>query len=285
MDNNKDFKTESEIHYSSLISYFKHLVWLTVGVLSLVSVIAGILIFQDRAEMRNELNDIKSLAEKAIKNTTDFANNKINEIQSSAEQIALDEARLRVSEAFEKNSIREMIDVATKDIITKSVKNEIDIEVNKGIKKIKNDLANFSKISDAASKMRRGLISGLIDLRIMTNNIKDDYLREIAKNYYDEICQDYDDVHTQGIKIRYPDSLKLVVAKDIVYDFHIIKTDIPNLIELINSKYNLDNIAIGYIMLRIKTNKNFEMFNINQVNNWWRENKNNYSVETGNEKN
>lgn len=273
MTNSNENISENEIHYNSLISFFKHLVWVTLGALSIVSVTAGVLLYQDRQEMRNDLNDVKDLAEQAIINTTDSANNQIYEIRSSAERIALNEARLQVKEVFQKYSIKAIADSAAKEIVLKSIRNELKKEVGLALDSIKHDLTNLGNISDAALRMRIGLKSGLIDLQKAINTYEDDYLRNMANNLYADICEDYDRINTQFLKRDYPDSLEIIESNNIDFNFQTMNTEISNLIEIINNNEWLNQISVAFVTLRVKTGIHFEMFNIDQVNDWWLKNK------------
>lgn len=272
---NDEIYSESEKHYNSLISYFKHLVWITGGILSIIFIVVGIIFYQDRSDMRDELNDVKQFAKQAIESTKDAADNQINGIRT----IAIDEARIRVERAFQEHNIKSLVDSAARDIVFKSIQNQLRNEVNKSLVKIENDLNELSKISDAAMRMRVGLRSGLIDLNNLKSTLKNDYLRKRAKTICENICSDYDRINEKGYKEVYPDTLKPAEIKEVPYGFDVIKADIPNLIKIIRTEDDLNFVAAAFIILRRKTGIQFRMFDIQQVNKWWSENRDKYVKE------
>lgn len=275
-NDNKKSKTENETHYKALISFFKYLISITGGVLSIIFIVTGILFFQDRASMRRELTEVKKSAQEAIENTKDKANFQINEIRSTAKEIALDEAKKRVTTAFQEKNIKSMIDSAAKDIVMKSVQSKLKDAIDTTTIKIENDLTELSNIYDAAMKMRMGLRSGLTDLNNLIKTSENIYLKNSAVAIYKSICNDYDSVQTKSFNKLYPDSTKFNKLKKLSLGFEVIKVDIPNLIKMIKTGENLNDVAFSFIILRKKTNKQFRMFDIQQIDYWWSENKNKY---------
>ena len=275
MNKQNETKSESENHYKSLLSYFNNLVRTTSGIFVILITIVGILFFQDRASMNEAITESKNTAKQAIENTENYANKKIEEINSKAEKIALDEAKSTVKKILQEKNVETMIDSFVNVWIDNSVNEQIKVAIKESEEKYIENIQNILDIGDAAMRMRLGLRSGLNDLAYFMNRNADANLSLIAKNYYLQIKNDYNRNSIDNFNRKYPNPANIVQPELLGMYEH--DTDVRRLIKVLeNNDSLLNQIADAFVGLRHKTGENFEMFDFEKVNKWWENNKNTY---------
>lgn len=272
---------DAENHYNNLIKYFKNLVWIASGVIALIVLFAGVFSFQDRQAIKKEVDFVKRLATQEINRTSQFAEDKIKMIKNDSEEIALNEARRRVQEAFKTNNIQELVENTTQEEVLKSIDAKLGDEVDNAYKTIVQELESIVKISDSAMRMRMGFKPGCISLQNIIVNSNTNKTKELAILTYESILNDYEEVCMRTFIEIFPDTSSIRTLKKIPFGFYEKEMTIENIINSILTERNLNDITYFTFILRIKVNHHFKLFDFVYLRSWWKKNKDKYLVEVG----
>jgi hypothetical protein len=252
-------KSDSQLQFESLISYFKWLVWITLGALSII-VTMGLTIFY-----RN-ISDVKSEARASIEQTKDSANKEISKIQDQAAKIALAEAQRRIDIAFQAPNINKMIEVAAKRQMGSAMELQVKAQVDQETKQLRDDITFLGKISGAGARMRLGIRAGLEELRSLERTANYESERENARTLLETITSDYEHVITTTLDPR------ISTPQDYLsFTSHVnVGTSDPvvGLVQVIRTDPNLNAVAASFIGLRKAVNVQFKMFDLDEVEKW-----------------
>jgi Sec-independent protein translocase protein TatA len=255
--------TDEELHYKSLTDYFKNLVRFSTGTLGII-VAVGFFIFYSK------LSDVQSEANKSINNAKSEATREIDSIRQQSAQLAINTAREKIDEAFKSNNITKIVEeAATRQVGTaleKQVRDELNRRITENVDRRVNDVLEqvsiLNKIADYGYKMHIGRIDALSQLLKIQNTSPHETERKWAKELIETIAADYDSVNARGNGDVAPPILSL-------------PRDSSQLIELavmINTAEDLNPMASAFYQLRTLTRINFKTFDIEHVNQWFREN-------------
>lgn len=222
-----------------------------------------------RSETEDKINKLKVEAEKSIEKTQKHADDQISQIRVSASEIALEEAQKRINDAFQKNNINEMIEMTAKAEVGTELEKQVNQKVNEVMDNIQDDIVSFSLVSDAAMRMRVGIRDGLDELIDLQKTSTDSNIKERAKILLNRIASDYE-ISAKRILNEFGGSAIFLTDFNVSKDKNNI---IPDLIKVIHSDESLDQIALAIIILREKTGEQFRMFDIEEIDTWFQNNK------------
>ncbi|MDB4923820.1 hypothetical protein [Mucilaginibacter sp.] len=289
--NTQNRKSEEQLHYESLTSYLKYGIAIAGSFIVVISSVAIYFSFGDRKAMRDEyensitnlrvqiveiksdaketVKQIKEEAQAEIKATKEYSEKQISGITTETNAIALTETQKQIDGIFKTDKIQNIIDFQA----TKEIKGKVKAMVDSATKSI-------TKINDAASKMRIGHIKGMLLLRSYFEKPKNTQDSLLAKNLYDDICEDYFLVDKDTL--AYPGLSSFATHREYV-PFKIINNMYPTdkgqdndlrfMMDVINNKdnrYDLNWIGITIINIGRISNKNFKLFEIDEVNKWFK---------------
>ncbi|GAC1430721.1 MAG: hypothetical protein NVS1B11_25800 [Terriglobales bacterium] len=135
-----------QAEYANLVGYFKHLVWLTLGALTLIVTVGGLIFYSNMRDLRADVT------EKAMK-------------------IATEESHAAVRNAFDEKSINEQIQKGVQEKIGTINDKMIEQQIIPKLQPIQKRILAFGKISGSQARMRLGIRSGLEELK---NRDRDD---------------------------------------------------------------------------------------------------------------
>ena len=271
-------RTEVEIHYKELRSYFEGLVTKTLITLGIVVSVGLILFYKDMSQVRSDANSaierIRSQAKTEIEQARDSVNRELSAIRAEAASIARDEARKGVDDAFKTTSISTMIEDAAKKEVGSVIEREVRNEANRVMHSIQADISSLGQIADTGMQMRVGLRSGLNQLLELQRTASNENTRMWAKRLFESIATDYDTVTQESLRQFNQNALQALE----IYSQGKIKLSnehnpVPRLLEVIESDRDLRHIAFAFLALREATGVPFRMFDIEGVNHWCDEHK------------
>ncbi len=174
----------SEIEYKQLTSFFKYLVTITLTAVSIIAAVAGALLYRS-------VSDIKTDAQNAIGSTRDAATHEISKIQSTSAQIAQEEAKKRIDEAFQKDNIQRLIDRTARERVNAAVDKAIENDLAARIADLQHEVAEIGEVSNAGARLRLGFAEGL-DTLLAKEKSTNKYVSDYAKSTLVAIGGDYD---------------------------------------------------------------------------------------------
>jgi len=252
-----------EIEYKNLTNYFKFLVTITLGALTLIGGVAGVLLFHD-------VSQVKSQANSAINQTKEDARREISSIRNDAAKIALDEARRRVDNAFETANVRNMVDQAARRHVTEEMDKRVAQDISLKMSVLEQDITRFGELADLAMKARLGFRKGLegLALRAKSGQTEDD--RGRARDLESAIAADYEAAHTKGIERFSPGDFLGAATMATAGSANTIdvKQPVPGLVNVIRKEQDLNTVCLAFMALRKVTGRQFAMFDFASVEQW-----------------
>jgi len=244
---------ENEKHYESLLSYFKNLVWIVGVAITLLTGAAIFVTWDSISDMKKEVSGLKTEALVIINQTKENFDLQLEGIQNRAENTALKEAKLIVRSTLSDKDIESIIKNEIESVTGYYLRERIESESNKALKKVNNEISSLVKVFDASVRMRIGLKNGYLKLLEYSQDRKDAATSLKATSLLDIITEDFENVYSQN--------------------FNVSRKKIKDLLKIIREDSLLDDIAIAFFDLRAKTGVNFRMFDFNAVEEWCRKNK------------
>lgn len=170
--------------YDRLIAYFKTLVSLSLGAITIVLGIAAAFLWKNTS-------DVKTEADTSIQRTEDSANRRISEIATSASDAARAEAQKAVDAAFEKQNVQRMIESTAQRRVDAAVEGAVQKDLGARIDAFKNLLKEIGEITDHGAQLRMNYIEGL-DFLLRERASPDPTIRAFAASTLAEIAADFE---------------------------------------------------------------------------------------------
>jgi len=237
-------------HYGELLQYFKHLVWLTGGALTIIVLVGG---FIFRSNLQDTLRDIKQ-------NATDVATN---------------EAKNRVNDAFEEKNIKAQIAEAAKDKIGKITDKMIEQQLNSKLQPIQQRILLIGRISECEARIHRGNRPSLEELARIMNETNDSDVRQFARSTLNIVSDGYETFHQNAVKLLSQQGAKPldILQRELNHPFGpqagVNPSNLAGVVRVIREDQELDDVAIAIITFREMTGeKNIKMFDFKAVNAW-----------------
>lgn len=260
---------DAELHYNSLLAFFKNLVWLATIFITIIIGLSAAFLFKSIADIKSEIAEVKETAKQAINNTKELTDLQISNIQEKASKIAIDEARSRVEEAFRSTNIMSLVESAAEKQVGVEIEKQVQNKVVEAFDAIQRDITILGKIADAGMKMRIGIRSGLDELIELQKNSKNENVRLRAKVMLESIAFDYErackEILNEEKESKEPISFYQKMSQN---EFKEGSNTITGLIKVIHTENDLTMLGMSFLGLRDLTGYPFKMFDIVEVDNW-----------------
>jgi len=253
---------ESQAHYDALIAYFKWLVTITLSAMGIIAV-AGVGFFF------KSLADVRTAAETAIQKTISSADGEVARIRDEAKAVALSEARARISEAFERENVRFMIESEARKRVGPEIDRQVRLEVERTSLSLQAQIDTLGEITDLAMTIVLGHRRGL-DTLIHKTKDADQRTRAMALTFLDRTGDRYEKTSTKQVK----------EGGGRVMDFNLVREvkekgqNAQELVECVRKNEDLNIVALCFLALREETDTNFRMFDLEAVERWCAQNRN-----------
>jgi hypothetical protein len=247
-------RSDAEAHYTNLLAYFKHLVWLTGGALGLVVLVAGYLF---HSNLQDSLRDVRQDA------------------KAEATQVAREEAERGVKAVLSGTDMKELVqrvaqegvaEAVTADMVEEKVGPLADRMVEHKLQPVEQRMLLLGRISDEGTRMRVGLRSGLDELRLIANGTGDPKALQFAKDRLTLITNDYDTVEERNVQ-RSP-THKAIDALG-TYRFGERPSSLHDVVQIIDNDADLNYVALAFLAFRDLSGEQYvKMFDFTAVKSW-----------------
>jgi hypothetical protein len=246
-------------HYCELLQYFKHLVWLTGGAVALVVAVAGVLLYSNMRDVRQDARE-------------------------QATHVATAEAERGVKQAFDEKNVNELVQKVAREKINAVTDNMIEQKVSpivdrvieqqlsSKLQPIQQRILLIGRISECEARIHLAYRSALEELTTIMNETHDADARQFAHSTLITTSQGYDTfwqpVVDQQTNMSPFDKVRLQVEKPGLPQVEVVK-DLGGVVRVINKNQDLNAVAIATIVFRGLTgNKDLKMFDFKAVNAW-----------------
>lgn len=210
-------KSNEQIHYESITNYFKYLVGITATAITILAGVAIFFTFNNISELRNEvknnsveikeeitrnlkgveneIGEVKSSAVSTIETIQRQANNEIESFKNKIQTNVTDETKSRVDQAFEENSIRELVEKTAEEKLREQLDEIVKEQVQRSQENLEKQMKFVPIIILAVDKVRWGDRAGVEILDSLRNFENDPVIREQANKIYLEKMNDYNEVY------------------------------------------------------------------------------------------
>lgn len=259
-------KTKDENSFDKLISYFKYLVTITSGAITIIVGVSLYFTYNNLSDFRKEakesaneyketIKELNQYAQNAIDKTQENTNKQISLITIEAKQLALTAAKEKIDETFESKNINLLIE----DAASRKLDKEIDLLVNKKLieanKIIENQINIIPNLILSTDKMRWGSKEAYLYLDSIYQNNKDIRIKNLAKNIIDSKTKDYDNAlkesqkETKNKKLYELVQYSELINKDLLQspDKRVVIHEIINFIQKCN---DLSDVSCAFEALR-----------------------------------
>jgi len=248
---------DAEAHYTHLLAYFKHLVWLTSAALGLIIAAAGILFYSNLRDVRQDAKE-------------------------QAQRVATDESQKAVKTAFDEKNVTELVEKVAKEKVTavtdKMVEDKVGPIVEKTVEQrftsrlqpLEKRMLMIGEISEYQNRMRLGYRSGLDQLYALIGSTTDPDTLRFAKNTLAITAQDYEASFfdpNEGGPVKSPGMTWLEFMKMRGW-LPPPKQNTAGVVNVINNDKNLNAVALGFIVFREQTGEKVKMFDLAAVKSW-----------------
>lgn len=255
---------ECENHYKELVEFFKHLVWL-------VSVAVGIVVAVGALFLYHNIDEVKRDAKKAIDKTRENANADIEKIRVEAGELAREEAKRNVEQAFKENNIQLLVESTAKKEVGDAVDRRVRVEVDKSMASIQEEIKSLGKLSDSGARLRLGMRAGLDGIWIVLTNAANQSTRDQARSLLISIANDYEAAIKADMVLNSSTNILEYVRRYTDFPAEIPIDTCSNLLQVIRTESNMRNVALAYFMLREKSGRRFQLFSEDAVETWLRD--------------
>lgn len=234
--------SDAETHFTNLLSYFKHLVWLTGGALTVVFGVAGVLLVSNLRDARQDAKE-------------------------QATRVATDEAKTAVKNAFDEKHINDLILEAAKEKVGTVTDKMIEEQLSTKLRPVEDRILLIGHISECEAQMHTGLRVGLEELNRIVKTTRDPQALEFAKSTLTSLGEQYDavlmsDMKTLGIK---PVDFMSV---RIIRDGKQTPPTLHSAVQLINDSQDLNAVGVAFLAFRELTGEHVRTFDVAAVKSW-----------------
>jgi hypothetical protein len=262
----KPIVSDTEAHYTHLLTYFKNLIRIT----GIVCMVVMYLTYRNVSEIKSEMAEVKKEAKAAIESTTANANLQIVQIRERAAEIALTEAKQRVNDAFKAKSVSEMVEAAAKKQVGEQIEKQVRHEVENALYQIQYDITSLGRMANAGMQMRMGYRAGLEELLKTANSAATAYERDRARMLLDSIAGDIErEAEERVLRSQADNTTALQTLNECGrYEFDNKTVTVQDLLKVTRTHKDLYVVSLAFLALRDKTGVHFKMFDISDVERW-----------------
>jgi hypothetical protein len=248
--------SDAEAHYTNLLAYFQHLVWLTGGALGVVVLVGGYLF---HSNLQDNLRDASENAKR------------------EATRVATEESQKAVKTAFDEKNVNALIEQVAKEKVSavtdKMVEGKvgpiadriIEQRLTSRLQPIELRMLLLARVSESAARMRLGLRPGLDELLNLVNGTQDPDVARSARSTLALVTADYETVfqrNTQGSPTR--------KAADLLANFRfgVQPKTLHEVVEIISDDADLNYVALAFLTFNDLTGEKTKMFDFAAVKKW-----------------
>jgi hypothetical protein len=239
----------SQVEYEQLFSYFRYLVTITVGAITLILGTAGVLFYSNMKDVRIDAKD-------------------------EANRVAATEAKNRVDQAFDDKNINAMILKAATDKIGTITDKMIQEQVAVRLVPIQQKIVAIGQIEDSNMRMRMAFRDGLDDLtRIMKTSTDSDIVR-FANTTMTSVSRDYE-TRVRELVSRFNGNALSAMQNNqaVLIGFGLRPNDLHDVVQVLTKSDDLNVVSIGFAAFRQLSGENVKMFDVAAVTSWCSRNK------------
>jgi hypothetical protein len=251
---------DAEAHYRELLTFFKHLVWLTGGALTVVILVAGYLF---HSNLQDNLRDVRQDA------------------KGEATRIATEEAEKGVKTVLGETNMNELVQKVAKEGVAEAVTGDmvaqkvgpladkiIEQRLASQLQPVEQRIVLIGRISECEARIHTGFRSGLEELFSILNSTHDPQVRQFAQSTLVTTAKGYEDYMLGDVQRMAPnkafDLLKMGVVRPIQPPISTLR----DVIGLINKDQDLNVVAMAFLAFRDMTGEHVKMFDLSAVNSW-----------------
>jgi len=234
---------EAETHFTNLLAYFKHLVWLTTGAVTVIVVIAGALLVSNLRDVRQDAKE-------------------------QASRVATDEAKKAVSTAFDEKHINDLILKAAKEKVGTVTDKMIEDQLSTKLRPIEDRILFIGRISECEAQMHTGLRVGLVELDRIVKTTRDPQALQFAKSTLTSLGKQYDAVWVNNIKATNMKPIDFLSGRGTTVNGKPPAASVQGAVQVINENQDLNAVGIAFIAFRDLTGEHMPTFDIAAVNSW-----------------
>lgn len=272
-------KSEEQRHYESLTSYFKTLVYITAGAITIIAAVGIYTTYNSLADARNEVKEhlgtIEETVKEASKNSLETfrnlqtqANQEVQNFKNETRNFALTETKIRVSEAFEENKITQLVEQTAEKKLKKRLEKIVEEQVIKTQKIIENQMKVIPILFLAVDKIRQGERSGLTILDSLRFHAKDPLIRKLSNDAFAGKAGDYEKYYKSEVDNK--------TMKQYIQDFQLgpnisvndTVSILRGILRIIQTDQELNNVAPAVLAINKITGEKFKMFDFESINKW-----------------
>lgn len=174
--------------FAALLSYLKYAMTLTLTLLGFIFSAFAFFLWQDRNEMKEDIQEIKADAQEQIALIRDSAYFEIKQIKESAKL----QAKREVSKVFANdNTIRGFLQNETRKEVDRISSVLVENKISIALSQLDSDISTGIKISYAASKMKDGNVEGMKELKRLSVEANLKSQKDMASEYLYSICLEF----------------------------------------------------------------------------------------------
>ena len=249
---------DAEAQFRAVFEYFKWLVKVTLVSLGIIIGVGMFFFYRD-------INQYKVEAKRMIDETT---TEELAKLKDEASKIALREAQQRVDAAFRTTNVQALVENAARRMVGSVVERQVRRETSRAFELVQSQINAMGKLADLGTKMRIGLREGMEGLIEISRNSPDHDIRERARKLFETIADDYERVELEQLQ-----EMKIDPKQYYRINEPEATKRIPYEVEIIRSSRTLGLVAYSFQRLKFTTGFPFSMFDIEQVEEWCRDNK------------
>ncbi|MBK9718820.1 MAG: hypothetical protein IPQ02_04020 [Saprospiraceae bacterium] len=258
-------ETENKTHYESLLIYFKYLVTITGGAITLMTGAAIYYSYHSlkdlRDDIKKEAEEIKSKALNSIENTKNQATIEINGLKYDAKELAIKSTQIEVNKAFETNKIRNLIEKTAENKLS----SKLGIIVKQETSKIEDIFRSIPILTTTYEQARwNGQVRKYIDtLYYYSLNASHELTRLLAKEFLLQKGRDYENFFIETNMISSQDSILIICERSL--ELTASKNNLKKLYNTALTEENLEKLTQAFICIRKVTNANLPNFDFEQL--------------------
>jgi len=229
---------------TDLVGYFKYLVWLTFGALTIVLVAGGVIFYSNMHDLRTDVIE-------------------------KATQIATNESHNAVKTAFDEKNITQQIQKAAQEKIGTITDKMIEQQLTSKLQPIQKRILMIGEISESEARMRLGFRSGLEELKVLMTQTKDPETLQFARNTLTVTADDYELTWAQDSKIGGQSIFSFLQAySSRPQTGYKPPTNLAGVTEIISRSQDLNLVAVAFLAFREMTGDKAKMFDFDAVKKW-----------------
>jgi hypothetical protein len=236
------------VEYDRLFSYFRYLVAITIGSITIILTAAGIFFYSNLRDVRADAKE-------------------------EANRVATAEAKARVAEAFNEKNVNQMILQAAQDKVGTVTDKLIQQQLESRLGPIQQKISFMGQISESDMRMRMGFRGGMDDLNRLLKSTNDPDVLKFANTTMTAVGQDYD-TRMQENANRFGGQALFALQNTPVLAFAgQSPANLHDVVQVIAQNPELNTVATAFIAFRQISGENVKMFDSAAVTSWCSRNK------------